>query len=146
MAERLEAALRVKPLYQKCAQTLPDEEALEVKGIYPAWEELIGTDAEVDFKFVHCGELYRVVQAHSFQSDWIPGTGTESLYLVIVEAQDGTVDKPIPYAGNMALEAGKYYSQDGVIYLCTRDSINPVFSDLESLVPLYVERVREDKA
>ena len=47
---------------------------------------------------------------------------------------------PIPYSGNMALEAGKYYSQGGAVYLCTRDTVNPVYSDLADLVGLYVEK------
>ena len=65
--------------------------------------------------------------------------GTESLYERIDETHDGTFDDPIPYSGNMALEAGKYYSQDGVIYLCTRDTVNPVYNALADLVGLYVE-------
>jgi hypothetical protein len=39
----------------------------------------------------------------------------------------------------MALENGKYYSQDGVIYYCNRDTVNPVYSALKDLVGLYVE-------
>ena len=48
---------------------------------------------------------------------------------------------PIPYDGNMALEAGKYYIQDYVIYLCNRDTVNPVYNPLAELVGLYVETV-----
>ena len=139
MAKWLEAALKIKPLYQKGAQILSDSEALKVKGIYPMWEQLIDTAAEVDYKFTHNGVLYRVIQAHTFQADWIPGTGTESLYVRIDEAHKGTPDDPIPYSGNMALEAGKYYTQHGVVYYCTRDTVNPVYAALAELVPLYVE-------
>lgn len=56
-------------------------------------------------------------------------------------AHAGTADDPIPYEGNMALENGKYYSQDGVVYRCTRDTGNPVFHALSELVGLYVEVV-----
>ena len=38
------------------------------------------------------------------------------------------------YEGNMALENGKYYSQDGVTYLCNRDTVNPVYNPLRELV------------
>lgn len=141
MPKRHEAALRAKPLYQKGAQSLSDTEALKVKGIYPKWEDLIGTAAEVDYKFIYDGRLYRVVQAHTFQSNWIPGLDTASLYTLIDETHAGTIDNPIPYNGNMALEAGKYYSEDGVVYYCTRDTINPVYAALADLVPLYVEVV-----
>ena len=39
----------------------------------------------------------------------------------------------------MELEEGKYYSQDGVTYLCTRDTGIPVYNALKDLVGIYVE-------
>lgn len=74
----------------------------------------------------------------TFQADWVPGAGTESLYTRIDEQHDGTKYDPIPYSGNMALENGKYYTQDGVLYLCNRDTGNPVYHSLSALVGLYV--------
>lgn len=53
---------------------------------------------------------------------------------------EGTLDDPIPYSGNMALESGKYYIQDGVAYRCTRDTVNPVYNALADLIGLYVEK------
>jgi hypothetical protein len=41
----------------------------------------------------------------------------------------------------MALEAGKYYIQDGVIYRCIRDTVNPVYAALRDLIGHYVEEV-----
>lgn len=41
------------------------------------------------------------------------------------------------------LEEGKYYEQNGIIYLCTRDSVNPMTHTLDELVGHYVE-VAED--
>ncbi len=64
--------------------------------------------------------------------------GTDSLYARIDEQHDGTKYDPIPYSGNMALEAGKYYSQSGKTYLCNRDTGNPVYNALADLVGLYV--------
>ena len=39
----------------------------------------------------------------------------------------------------MSLYNGKYYSQDGVTYLCDRDTVNPVYNKLSELVRIYVE-------
>ena len=64
-----------------------------------------------------------------------------SLYAQIDETHAGTVEDAIPYTGNMALEQGKYYSQNGVTYLCTRDTGNPVYHNLADLVGLYVTAV-----
>ena len=109
----------------------------------PALDELIGkTVDKADFRFTYGGKLYKTIPAnHTFQADWIPGVGTESLYTRIDEEHDGTQYDPIPYDGNMALEAGKYYIQDYVIYLCNRDTGNPVYNPLAELVGLYVETV-----
>ena len=41
----------------------------------------------------------------------------------------------------MALENGKYYSQDGVTYLYNRDTVNPVYNPVRELVRIYVEIV-----
>ena len=54
----------------------------------------------------------------------------------------GTLENPIEYNGNMILEIGKYYIQDGIIYLCNRDTGNPVYHNLSDLVGLYVEYVK----
>lgn len=79
--------------------------------------------------------------AHTSQADWVPGTGTESLYVRIDEAHDGSKYDPIPYSGNMALEKDKYYVQEGIVYLCTRDTGNPVYNALDELVGIYVTQI-----
>lgn len=95
-------------------------------------------------KLVSSGKLYKVLQAHTSQSTWVPGAaGTESLYARIDEEHDGTKYDPIPYEGNMALKNGKYYTQGGVLYRCTRDTGNPVYHSLSELVGIYVEVVSD---
>lgn len=118
-----------------------DSTALRMAEFYPEWKALIGTAADkAGFKFTHDGELYKTIpEQHTFQADWVPGVGTESIYTRIDESHAGTLSDPIPYSGNMALEAGKYYSQGGAVYLCVRDTVNPVYNDLAELVGLYVE-------
>lgn len=124
------------------AQSLDDAQALTVKAIYPQWSEVIGQTVKLGFKFHHSEKLYKTIQdSLLIQKQWIPGEGTESLYAVIDETHAGTQEDPIPYDGNMALENGKYYSQDGVIYLCNRDTEIPVYQDLKDLVGLYVTAV-----
>lgn len=125
--------------------TVDDQTALRMRGYYPEWADLAAAQYSTDkagFKFTHGGELYKTIPAvHTFGSQWVPGVGTESLYTRIDETHDGTKYDPIPYSGNMALEAGKYYAQGGVTYLCNRDTGNPVYHALSELVGLYVEAV-----
>lgn len=148
-----EAAERTRPLtleevsrmlitQQINSLAVEDSTALRMKEFYPEWKDLPGTTVDkAGFKFTHKGQLYKTIpEQHRFQADWVPGEGTESLYTRIDESHAGTMADPIPYSGNMALEAGKYYSQDGAVYLCTRDTVNPVYSALADLVGLYVEK------
>ena len=116
--------------------TVDDNTALRMREFYPEWAA--GVDYTAGYKVQHGGRLWRCVQAHTSQTGWEP-ENAPSLWTEICETHAGTLDDPIPYNGNMALEAGKYYSQSGVVYLCTRDTVNPVYSDLAGLVGLYVE-------
>ena len=116
-----------------------DAMALRMIAYYPEWTA--GTAYAVGDRLVYNGDLYKVLQAHTSQETWMPGTGTESLYTRIDEQHDGTKYDPIPYSGNMALENGKYYTQDGVLYKCTRDTGNPIYHALSALVGTYVEVV-----
>lgn len=119
-------------------------DALKHQDYYPEWGDEnapMGKEVDAGFRLRHGGMLYEVIQPHALQADWIPGTGTESLYKVVQEEHDGTQDDPIPYAGNMELEEGKYYTQDNVTYLCTRSTGQPVYHTLAELVGLYVEVV-----
>ena len=118
-----------------------DNTALRMVEFYPAWNGLIGqTVDKAGFRFTYGGKLYKTIPAnHTFQANWVPGVGTESLYTRIDETHDGTQYDSIPYDGNMELTAGLYYIQDGVTYLCTRDTVNPVYNALSELVGIYVE-------
>lgn len=119
--------------------SVDDATALRMVAYYPEWTA--GTAYAAGERLVYNGDLYKVLQAHTSQDNWLPGTGTESLYTRIDEQHDGTKYDPIPYSGNMALEAGKYYSQSGKTYLCNRDTGNPVYNALAELVGLYVTEV-----
>ena len=121
-----------------------DQTAVRMTEFYPEWKDIIGKTVDKSgYKFQHNGKLYKTIPAtHTFQSDWVPGVGTESIYTRIDEEHAGTLADPIPYDGNMALTAGLYYTQDGVTYLCTRDTGIAVYNALSELVGLYVEEMQ----
>ena len=144
----LEAAERSRPLtaeevtallirQQINTLSVDDSTALRMREFYPVWEA--GQDYPEGFKVQRGGALYKALQAHTSQDGWEP-ENAPSLWTEICESHGGTLTDPIPYSGNMALESGKYYIQDYVIYLCTRDTINPVYNPLAELVGLYVEK------
>lgn len=117
--------------------TVDDSTALRMAEFYPQWAS--DTDYTAGYKVQRGGKLWRCLQAHTSQSGWEP-ENAPALWTEVCESHAGTLDDPIPYSGNMALESGKYYIQDDVIYLCIRDTVNPVYSALADLVGLYVER------
>lgn len=101
--------------------TLSDEEAVKVKALYDTWASKIGQLLKVDTCLYYNDKLYKVIQQHTAQSDWIPDK-TPALYGLISE-HAGTLEDPIPYERKMVLEQGKYYTQFDEIYLCITNSI-----------------------
>lgn len=122
-----------------------DATAYRMRAFYPEWADLVAEQYTTDkagFKFLSGGDLYKTIPAtHTFASQWVPGVGTESIYTRIDETHDGTKYDPIPYNGNMELFSGKYYTQSGQTYHCTRDTGTAVFHPLAELVGIYVEIV-----
>ena len=117
--------------------TVDDNTALRMTEFYPEWASCM--DYSAGYKVQRGGRLWRCVQAHTSQNGWEP-ENTPALWTEICETHAGTLADPIPYDGNMALESGKYYIQDDVVYRCTRDTINPVYNALADLIGLYVDK------
>lgn len=118
--------------------SVDDNTALRMTEFYPEWAA--GQDYTAGYKVQHGGKLWRCLQAHTSQSGWEP-ENVPALWEELCETHDGSLYDPIPYEGNMALVSGKYYSQDGVTYLCNRDTVNPVYNPLRELVGIYVKEV-----
>ena len=116
---------------------------LQMPGLYREFSA--GQSYAAGDKLLYLGKLYKCIAAHVSQWDWTPDI-VPSLFTRTEEQHEGTRDDPVPYGGNMALEAGKYYCQDGGLYLCTRDTGIPVYNPLADLVGLYVswEEVTEE--
>lgn len=119
---------------------LSPSEVLQVKDRYPEWETGIN---------VKTGERYRVedvlwecVKDHLTQENWKPSTATLSLWKIVdAEEHSGTIEDPIPYKQNMALEFNKYYTQDGVLYLCIQ-AMTPGPYDLKD-VPAHAQPIKQ---
>ena len=106
--------------------SVDDATALRMRDYYPTWADLAAegyTAAKAGYKFTHDGDLYKTAQPNlTFAVNWVPGVGTESLYVRIDEQHDGDKYDPIPAARGMEYEYGKYYldGEDGRTYLCER--------------------------
>lgn len=138
-----ERALQLRPVIEQAAQALQDSVAMTAVELFPQWRQLVKEKqaAEKGFRFQHNGKLYRTEQpTYIFVEYYVPGAaGTESLFSVVDETHKGTKDDPIPYDKNMEIYNGLYYTQYEVLYLCIRDSGQPLYHDLSVLVGNYVE-------
>lgn len=131
---------KIKNLLLEKVAEQTDEEALENIELFPTWQSRIGVQVQQGERLYYDDKLYKVQQTHIPQEDWRPDA-TASLYVqVVAESDAGTIDNPIAYEVNMELVEGKYYTEDGVKYLCVRALAQSVWH-LSELVGNYVEVV-----
>lgn len=131
---------------KKAGVYLTNKQALQVKEIYGNWNpdvEYLKPENGI-LRILDAGELYELRQNHTSQADWPPHL-TPALWKKVVLDHTGTIDDPIPYSNGLEIFNGKYYTQNDVLYLCTRDSGTPLYHDLSALVGIYVEVVTSNE-
>lgn len=143
MADIIERARQLRAMIEQNAETMPDETAQGYTELFPKWKSgLVFGESDIGMRVCKDGRLYKIRSAHTAQSDWTP-EATPALYEEIsIDPEAGTHGNPIEYSGNMTLENGKYYTQNGGVYLCYRYTEIPVYNTLAELVGLYVEKVQ----
>ena len=87
----LQLAEQFRRALQMFAQTLPDDAAMEIATVYPAWESgtayASGTFATYGENGVGDPQLYKCAQAHTSQGDWTPDA-TPALWVAVGLAPD----------------------------------------------------------
>ena len=119
----------IAPLAETAAEMLTDEQALQVKGLYPVWESLIGETVKTGTRFTYSEDLYKVITPDDLliQEQFIPGQGTSAIYSRISDGTvPGTLDEPIDVPADVTTNAftyvtGKYYRWNDQIYKCERE-------------------------
>ena len=86
-----------------------EQEALDVKELYPRWENRIGKEVNVGDFYRYEDRLYKCIQAHTIQVGWEPNV-VASLWETIDKVHSGTLEDPIPFVTNMEVFEGKYYA------------------------------------
>lgn len=121
---------------------ITDEEALAMPLLVYPWENYLGKSLKAGQIVSYNDVIYRVRQDVSVVlEDEYPSNNTAALYGAIELAATGTQDDPINYTPPMEIFNGKYYKQNDILYLCTRDSGQELSFDLSALVGLYVQVV-----
>lgn len=141
MPSILAQAKAIRAAMDSAGKTLDDSKALRCRDIYSFWnEDAVSYTAGDRVRF---GEnLYKCITAHTSQTDWTPDI-TASLWVVIDVEHAGTIDDPIQAQLNMIYYKDKYYIEDGVLYLCTRDSGIALAYLPSQLVGQYFEVVNQ---
>ena len=117
---RLQAAEQLRRALQMYANTLTDEQALEIASVYPAWEAkrayAVGDIISYGTNSLGDPQLYKVVQAHTSQAEWLPGQGTDSLYDAIGLTDSGYPVWSQPSGAHDAYNKGDIVDYNGTLY------------------------------
>lgn len=101
------------------AQTLTEEQALEIWATYDVWEAnknyATGEYITYGLNSVGDAQLYKVVQGHTSQADWTPDV-TASLYTPIGLTEDGYPIWSQPTGAHDAYNAGDIVEYNGILY------------------------------
>lgn len=117
---RLQAAEQLRRALQMYANTLTEEQALEIASVYPAWEAerayAVGDIISYGTNSLGDPQLYKVVQAHTSQAEWLPGHGTDSLYDAIGLNDSGYPIWSQPSGAHDAYNKGEIVDYKGTLY------------------------------
>lgn len=130
-----EIAKALKSIQTDAVQELSDKEAVKVAAIFPTWYSRIGTDAVEGERLWYDNGLYKCLQPHKIQSTWNPKDAVSLWANVSEESQeaDGSREHPYAWTSGMTCYNGKYYIEDNILYICTRDSGGPVYNRIADL-------------
>ena len=106
-------------MLKKDIDILSDEEALSVAALYPTWIEKIGQDLIVGERLWYDGSLYKVIQAHTAQSDWTPSEAVSLFTKVSIAEYPDWVQ---PTGAHDAYSKGDKVTYDGKHWVSTADA------------------------
>lgn len=100
-------------------QTLDDEEALQVKNLYKEWA--VDVSYHADYKVRYKDVLYKVLLAHTSQSDWAPNVAVSLFAPVLVGEGDEILEWVQPDSTNPYMTGDKV-THNSVTYISTVDN------------------------
>lgn len=116
---KLQIAEQFRKALQMFAASLSEDKALEVATVFPAWEagKAYKTGDYLTYGENNVGDpqLYKVVQDHASQADWIP-SDTPSLYSPLGLDDSGYPVWSQPSGAHDAYNKGDIVNYNGVLY------------------------------
>ena len=116
-----ERARQLRPIIEKAAESLPDEDALEAVELFPVWA--VDIDYTAGFRTQRIGKLYECVQSHRSQANWTPET-TPALWKEVPKPGEIPVWKQPTGAQDAYMIGDKvwYPDKDTTVYVSTVDN------------------------
>lgn len=117
----VQRARQLRPLIEKAAESLPDDDALEAVELFPSWT--IGVSYTADERVSYAEKLYRCVQSHTSQTDWTPDA-TPALWTEVAKPGEIPVWKQPTGAQDAYMKGDKvhYPGKDDPVYISTVDN------------------------
>ena len=110
-------AKQLRQLIEQLAITLDDETALTGVELFPAW--VAGKAYAVGDRAQYNGILYKCIQAHTSQSDWMPSVTPALWKTVSVDEYPEWVQ---PTGAHDAYNIGDKVTYNGQHYVCTSNA------------------------
>ena len=110
-------AKQLRQLIEQLAVTLDDETALTGVELFPMWA--IGKAYAVNDRAQYNGTLYKCIQAHTSQSDWMPSTTPALWKTVSIDEYPEWVQ---PTGAHDAYNIGDKVTYNGQHYVCTSNA------------------------
>ena len=110
-------AKQLRQIIEQLAVTLDDETALTGVELFPAW--VIGKAYAVNDRAQYNGTLYKCVQAHTSQADWMP-SATPALWKIV--SIDEYPEWVQPTGAHDAYNIGDKVTYNGQHYVCTSNA------------------------
>ena len=110
-------AKQLRQLIEQLAVTLDDETALTGVELFPAW--VVGKAYAVNDRAQYNGTLYKCIQAHTSQADWMP-SATPALWKTV--SLDEYPEWVQPAGAHDAYNIGDKVTYNGQHYVCTSNA------------------------
>ena len=110
-------AMQLRQLIEQLAVTLDDETALTGVELFPAW--VVGKAYAINDRAQYNGTLYKCVQAHTSQADWMP-SATPALWKTV--SLDEYPEWVQPTGAHDAYNIGDKVTYNGQHYVCTSNA------------------------
>lgn len=107
-------AIAYRGKIETAASTMTDATALTAVELFPAWET--GKAYVVSDRVQHNGTLYKCIQAHTSQADWMP-SATPALWKTV--SVDEYPEWVQPTGAHDAYNIGDKVTYNGQRYVCT---------------------------